>query len=183
MFSREAQARAVRYAAVLFILYVAGAWVYLASGQPKATDLTDRMPKEQRALVADVEAYRRNIARAREAGGLVQTELFEEQRRMEKSLRADLAGKLQNGDVKGWVGVCTDIGPHELTVSVPDRLNLVLEYKGMPEKIKAVVRNLSVRDIVVLTAHTGVRPDVQVRAGQASAAVPGKSVLAIEKQR
>lgn len=183
MFSREAQARAIRYAAVLFVLYVAGAWVYLASGQPKAAELVDRMPKDQKAFIADVEAHQRTGQRARDAVGLVQAELHEEYRKQQKSLLFDLTRKLQNGEVKGWVGVCASLATDEVTISVPDRLNLVLEYKGMPEKIKAVVRTLSVGDVVVVTAHTGIRPDVQVRNARVGAAVPGKSVLAIEKQR
>lgn len=188
MFSRESQARAIRYAAVLFALYVAGAWVYLASGQPKGAKLADRMTKDQLAFVEKIEDHKTLQRQSKAAEGIRKGELLEKIKANRKALAADLSNKLRAGEIKGWAFTCTDLDTHSMAVAMPDRLEVSIDYKGLPEKVREVVRTLRRGDIILLSLRTG-KPEVTVQSGSAFATTtagiyaPGSSVVAIEKPR
>jgi hypothetical protein len=180
MFTRHARAAAVRYAAVLFVLYIAGAWVYLARGQlPPVAKLPDHMPKAQLAFVEKIDAHKLLQQKERTASGIRRSEYQDEIRASRKALAADLSNRLRAGDVKDWAFVCTDLDTHVMAVALPDRLEITIEYRGMPEHVRRVVRTLRKGDLVTISIRVA-KPDVGVNA-TAGAFVFGDGVQSIAK--
>jgi hypothetical protein len=188
MFSRHARAAAVRYAAVLFVLYIAGAWVYLARGQlPPIAKLPDHMPKAQLAFVEKIDAHNMLHRQARQATGINQRELREKLDASRESLAADMTRDLIAGRIQKWAVIVTDIGPSCVTLSVPDRLDFIVDYDGMPEAARVTARKMTKGDILLLSAHTKLKPEVHIPSGgrgvltTVTVGVHGREVTSLSK--
>jgi hypothetical protein len=188
-------ARVIKWSCIVYIAALPFAWAYLAFGQtPKdaatLADLKRQMPKDQLAYIEKIDAHKQlQRDTQKEGNDFRRRELQAKLKESSRALEADLTRKLQGDGLKGWVGVYVSGGPSGMDFAVPGYLVIDVSFKGVPDKVKPVLREINDRDWIVVTIQTPPSPEVRVEAGAAANAVTiggvvrGPSLKAIEKAK
>lgn len=163
--------------------------VCLLFAVPAAADVDElkkSMPKDQAAFIEKIDAHKDLQRKAkREPNDLKRGEYARQVRESERALADELSRKLAAG-LKDWVGEFVSGDTRHMQWTVPDYIQIDVDYATMPEAVKDVARELTNRDRLTITTagvRVKVEPIARAAAGATTvgASVPGKAVKSLAK--